>query len=299
MPPLLSPPQHPVVLKENRHCVFFCFDANYRVPALVAVLGALRHLAMRIDIVLFVPEDEAPRWQLLAQHLDEPGRLTRLLVLCCSTHRVPSAREAYGFKSKRKLSRTAFGRLYATRELQRRGYQRALYLDTDIAVLNDFTMLFSLPMVHALSAFSEPPKGQILEAIELHHITNGQYFNSGVMLFNLQHPDLEHLINGAIGYAEDVSVRLLYHDQCALNRMIRGHYHALPDKYNFFIRPGLTAPEYGDDTIILHFVDSPKPWEHHYPGLDAKSIWSTQWHITERYLQHLNINPAGWAQHRG
>jgi len=87
------------------------------------------------------------------------------------------------------------------------------------------------------------------------------YFNSGVLLFKFDDPELPAYIEEAIRVSEQEQERLVFQDQCALNIAFRGRVANLPRRYNFFLRPSRERNGFIEDGVILHFLDKPKPWD--------------------------------------
>lgn len=279
-------------MQKNKYAIFFCFDRAYRIPGLVAVMSVIRAVkegATKPDILIFLPHNEMPFWQGLAKTLAANTRYPKLVIICTTLTAIPASAEYYGFATPRRLPKIVFGRLFAVLELQRLGYARALYLDADTITFDDVTPLFFIhQMGHALSAILERGIGLVLQAIRMHKIANGKYFNSGVMLFDLKHPEILTLIEGAISSIGDPNVTLLFHDQCALNRAASGSFHVLSPRYNSFFLPGMKTPVDMHACAIVHFIDTPKPWDAKYRG-NGCLVWHQQWQRTSAELCGLGM----------
>jgi lipopolysaccharide biosynthesis glycosyltransferase len=102
---------------------------------------------------------------------------------------------------------------------------RALYLDSDIVVMGDISGMLHLdlsqyPLAAALDAFDASP-------LFKRKISLGQsvpYFNSGVMLLNLDRWRSENIGRRALDFAATNPQYIVYWDQCALNNIIRGNF---------------------------------------------------------------------------
>ncbi len=278
----------------GRNAIFFCFDRAYRTPGLVAIMSVIRSMSAcsaTPDIVLFLPENELGYWRGLAEQLAGCAAYPALITLRADVKGIPLSAERYGFDAVRRLPRIAFGRLFATLELQRRGYAKALYLDADTIAIEDVTPLFSVNQKgFPFSALQERSTELIRLAIKAHKIGNGKYFNSGVMLFDLHHPELMTIIQAAIACIGNPRVHLYFHDQCALNRAVCGHFQPLPGKYNLFLFPGKKPPSNFDTHVIVHFIDSPKPWDAKHKG-EGCLIWYQHWQRAANELCKLGVLP--------
>lgn len=157
---------------------------------------------------------------------------------------------------------TGYGRLLVKNYVPA---SKALYLDSDLIILGD---VLSISDIHfdgtILAAVYGCPVAYALEKDffikKLKWASTTPYFNSGVVLFNLdewRRQDVEQKWrNFAAKYAQD----LLSIDQTILNGICEGNFAQLPAKFNKPWYPGEEKPERVEDGII-HFVGSPKPWD--------------------------------------
>ncbi|WP_084478785.1 glycosyltransferase [Dickeya sp. NCPPB 3274] len=278
----------------SSHAIFFCADAEYTTPAIVA----LTSLAMQIehsenppDIYLFVPPELYPLWETAAQRLEDAFHNLTLRII--STVQVPldESRARYGFQTYgHMLSTTAYARIYASRYLHQLGIKRA-FLDADIIVQRPLQELLYTDMEGLpLAACHDRPDPMVKIAIKLHSIPNGRYFNSGVLLFDMQHPATLSIIENAIANSEQSDSQLIFHDQCALNKAVRGMYLALEDSYNRHLPPNGAFTEMYEEASIVHFVNTPKPWHMAYCG-DGSAIWSHYFHHAARIIGEECLPP--------
>ena len=103
---------------------------------------------------------------------------------------------------------------------------------------------------------------EIVIAAREHGMRPEAYFNSGVLSFDLSHPETVPCLDRAIQSTR--SARLFFHDQCALNLGFLGQVHYLPVSQNFFVPPGLAPADVDPGAAVLHYLDRPKPWEATY-----------------------------------
>jgi lipopolysaccharide biosynthesis glycosyltransferase len=275
----------------SKNAILLCVDKNYRIPALVTILGIIREIipcSSKPVIALFLPESEIEFWRKISLHLSSFPEFPSFSLIPENLHEIPKSREHFGFDTNKSLPVMTYGRLFAAQILMQRGYDKLLYLDADTVVLNDVTPLFSTHQLgYPVSGVIEWKVGKIQQAIKAHHIVNGKYFNSGVMLFDLKHPATEVIVRNAIEFVLNPNIHLLFHDQCALNKAVSGHFHPLPEKYNLFYTPGMVSRK-EEENVILHFIGSPKPWDIAYRGR-GKKIWYNQWLRALADLEKLNL----------
>ena len=62
--------------------------------------------------------------------------------------------------------------------------------------------------------------------------------------------------------------RLTFHDQCALNLAFSGRVASLPESFNHYVRPAI-ATSMGNDAVVAHYLERPKPWDALYPATNA------------------------------
>lgn len=276
----------------QNNVILFCFDTAYRIPALVAILGVIREFSSdrpKPVIAIFVPEHEIPFWEQIAFHFSTNSDPLTLLIIHENIPPLQKHREHYKHLSERKLPTMAYGRLFAIQHLLNEGYEKLLYLDSDIVVLHDITPVFALHQHgYPISAAIERPVGVVGKTVNTHNILNKKYFNSGVMLIDLKHVATKSIIDTAIAFILDPHIVLPFHDQCAINKAVQGHFHLLPHIYNTFLFPGAKPPKAG--TVILHFLDVPKPWEAAHRGGSGITIWRNQWLRAKADMENFAIS---------
>lgn len=272
--------------------ILFCFDGAYRVPALVAILGIIRELPSdrpKPVIALYIPVGEIPFWEKVTLQLINASTPVELRLIHEKIPQLQKNREHYKLLSDRKLPSIAYGRLFAIQLLLNEGYEKLLYLDSDIVVLGDVTPILSLNQLgYPISAVIERPIGIVGQTVNAHKILNKKYFNSGVMLIDLKHVAIKSIIDKAIDFILDPNTTLLFHDQCAINKAVQGYFHPLPEIYNFFLFPGAKPCPPGN--VILHFLDSPKPWEAAHRGGSGIAIWRNQWLRAKSDIKRLGLD---------
>jgi len=172
-----------------------------------------------------------------------------------------------------------FGDLTVTNSLTRATFYRlmipdlinekkVLYLDTDIVVNGSIAELYQEDISDSyLAAVIDP---YIIHREALKMKKDAKYFNSGVMLINVERWNKEGIGKRAIKFIRENSELLKHNDQCGLNAVINGQWKALPSKYNYFSvaenEKGKENPAFPFETyevnispVIIHYA-GPKPW---------------------------------------
>ena len=257
--------------------VLFCADRSYLAGVCVAVSSLLRH-----------NREAAPRFRLLVVSEDDAaelagdvlGALSHATGVPIETVRAETIlpdgsdlrlRAAYGlFIAGHRLSDAAYYRVFATRRLiDEVAGGRALYLDSDTCLAPGLEEILALDLGGApLAARRElpPHESPISAAARKLGLEPEDYFNSGVLLFDLAHPELAGLLDRAIEIAVEEHELLTFHDQCALNLAFRDRVATLDDAYNFYVRPRRPLELNGTQPIVWHFLEHYKPWNPLYTG---------------------------------
>jgi lipopolysaccharide biosynthesis glycosyltransferase len=146
-------------------------------------------------------------------------------------------------------------------------YRFALYLDSDIVVLDDIAKLFSLPDEgktfwaapdDGLASYGYTPDPSVFSVVP----NDVEYFNSGVLLIDLARWKARRLSEKAFSLLDRSSEQLLCPEQDALNVVGFTERSVLPRRWNFQVRgpEALSTLENPSPPGIVHFT-GPKPWE--------------------------------------
>ncbi len=141
--------------------------------------------------------------------------------------------------------------------------RRVLYLDCDTMVLEDISGLFETDLEgSAIAAVRDPNQlhlklGRDLRA-RRHLFTSAEpYFNSGVMLIDLQALAKANVTLFARELSTRVNTSELYFDQDLLNLIFVGAWKELDWRYNL---TGPRPPHTSLAPAILHYTRRPSPW---------------------------------------
>jgi lipopolysaccharide biosynthesis glycosyltransferase len=159
--------------------------------------------------------------------------------------------------------RTVYGRLLIPDRIDA---ARALYLDADLAVCLDV-----LDLDRDVAFQGEPlaaVNGCTVEwTIDQHFLRehagltpDTPYFNSGVVLFDLEECRRRGAACTWRSFALAHRDRLVSHDQTVLNAYANGGFLQLPARYNTEWPASLPRP-LNVENAIVHFSGSPKPWD--------------------------------------
>ncbi|NLM42677.1 MAG: glycosyltransferase family 8 protein [Clostridiales bacterium] len=158
--------------------------------------------------------------------------------------------------------------------------ERILYIDPDTLIINPIKELYEIDLEEYLFAAAYHDKITVKEInrIRLYPYDIQAYYNSGVLLMNLdaqrQHIDE----NDIFAFVEENKSKLIMPDQDILNALYSKNIKSIDEKlYNYDVRfyryykimsGGLWDMDHViRNTVILHFCGKKKPWNKDYRGL--------------------------------
>ncbi len=158
-------------------------------------------------------------------------------------------------------------------------YEKIIYLDTDIIVRKDIHDLWNKNISqYSLAAVNSKLSKSYIRKYRKVGINPDNYFNSGVLFFNLERIQAENTT------ANDYFTMLVnnpgfeWPDQDVLNKYYSESVLLLSDDYNKFT--GLREKK-DYDNMILHFAGRVKPWNLYQGGAD------------KYYWKYLTLTPWG------
>ncbi|TDE32137.1 glycosyltransferase family 8 protein [Actinomadura sp. 6K520] len=278
-----------------------CVDDRYVLP-----------LCVLMTSLAAVPEHTALRVLLLHQDLSRTGQErvafhADRLGIELEVHPVQPARSA---PVSAWVSQAVYLRLEIGDTLGPRG--TVLYLDVDTLVLGDLNPLRLTPLEGAPLGAVRDPQNPVIGAgiafpgwAELGLPRGRDYFNSGVMLFDLAVCEQQGLFTAARRFLTDHGDQVRLWDQDALNFAAADQWRRLDRRWNTFaLSPLATQPGYrhhdaepyaplamllADEptAAVLHFAGPAKPWRDDYPPGRAREIY-------RRYLKTVE-----WSEFNG
>jgi lipopolysaccharide biosynthesis glycosyltransferase len=140
---------------------------------------------------------------------------------------------------------------------------KALYLDVDIVVVQRIDNLYGTEISNTFLAAVD--NRDIYNHHDLEMDISAKYFNSGVMLINLECWRTHDVKKKVIDFISRKSEVMQYHDQDGLNAVINGQWQELHPKYNLhtrllYIEPDSSIKEAMDKPVIIHYTGPSKPW---------------------------------------
>jgi len=142
---------------------------------------------------------------------------------------------------------------------------RLIYLDCDVLVFRDLSELFDLELAcgKVIAAVRDSETSSLAEdsriiADAMRLPAEGAYFNSGVMLINLDALRKQHFFQRSLEFLNTWSANYRFWDQSAINFLLHGQIHELPEHWNRASRR-FDAQRNNDLDCVLHYTAS-APW---------------------------------------
>ena len=241
--------------------VFFAADVAFMPVLEIALFSLLQHNRrhrLTVHLALAgVPEDRSARCMHIARHFN--AELIR--------HQVDPA-VLPPLPTNARIPAAAYFRLLIPR-LVGEPAGRILYLDCDLVVAADLGPLWATGLGGAVLAAVRDPDGDRTCRTALGLSVGHRYFNSGVLLIDLQAWRRERVTERSLDFLERFPDRAFhYHDQDALNACLDGRVAYLSPHWNFMPylkgtreHPENAAIELGRDSPgIVHFAGEQKAW---------------------------------------
>jgi lipopolysaccharide biosynthesis glycosyltransferase len=247
------------------------------------------------DVFIVCEEsDVAPGFALL-----DPALRNKIRLLCVDFSAFDRATPGRG-----RLSRAVFRRLFLDRILPG-SYERIVSIDSDMLIqrpglgrlaeidLGGAPIAAAYDMIFLMDFNG----GALARSFQAHRRSLGlsattPYFNAGLMAIDrVRWRDLD-LGERAIAALRATADRYPFLEQSALNELIAGGFAPLSPRYNFMGDFFLLDLEQIVDPIVLHFVNSPKPWDIDKWRGEARFAQAYQaWFETSPWPEYLTQAP--------
>lgn len=138
---------------------------------------------------------------------------------------------------------------------------KCLYIDADTLVLASLKGLLKFKMSDEFYLAAVEECGTFNRHLDLKMCPEARYFNSGVMLINLNSWRKNNVKESVVNFVRTFPDSIKFVDQCGLNSVVNGRWLHLSKTYNFqtaFIETEIQLPS--ESPAIIHFTGSMKPW---------------------------------------
>lgn len=304
-------PQHTQL--ETKSVVVVCAaDNNYAMPLAVVARSILENLNCNYQIQLFIIDDGITNTN--KRKIEKSLDLNR-----CQIEFIPSPdtslkkiKNVLNYLSESTpaelqhitASAAAYYRLFITELLPSR-IDRVIYLDCDLVVKDDLSKLWEADLdntyVLAVRDMWVPYVSSVagVPYQKLGIMADSKYFNSGVLLINLQKWRSDDITTKAIEYLKTYQHDIRAHDQDVLNGLFAGQWGELDPRWN--LTPAIIDlfPSWQDSPFseevyhqlikhpsIIHFATNRKPWNSRHTWFKSsffeyvdKTAWAG-WRLT-------------------
>ena len=208
-----------------------------------------------------------------------------------------------GYLVSERLTYTAYYRLLIPELLEKSNIKKAIYLDCDLLLNDDIKKLWEIELEgNVLGAIAETCAGcryvSSPRALKLYKELgipkNSKYFNSGVLLMDLEEWRRQEITLKVCKYLTENKEYVIYHDQDGLNAILWNSWKELPIDWNVMSYIFITEWEHQEVNMekklrekikkypkIIHFTGRKKPWKegcmHPYAAL------------YQQYVRELNM----------
>lgn len=169
---------------------------------------------------------------------------------------------------------------------------RILYLDCDMIVTGKLRPLWETELTDFAVAAVRDVLSYLPDTfVRLSLTPESGYFNSGLLLINVDYWRKENVFEKALRITEEKADVLLWHDQDILNVIFHNHWTALPYRWNVmntlmrtftFFSPAMICEidEEIRHRVVIHYTCAWKPW-----------IYPCDNPLCFEYYKYLNISP--------
>lgn len=223
-----------------------------------------------------------------------------------------------GFRVDGHIAPAAYARLFMGKWLPT-GIERVIYADGDLLAMTDISPLCEIDLQgRPMAAVQDPVAGLVGQSAQMMHwagwdIPNGtRIFNSGMMVVDLPRWRRDRLFERAVEVARCNVDRMRWHDQDALNYVIRGNYLELDPTWNVLpfvlYPPNCRDVVYDPDTVarciqepkIIHFGGTWRPWKgpgRHWRETEFyRYLYRTAWRNDVYCAPWMGRGKTGWTR---
>jgi lipopolysaccharide biosynthesis glycosyltransferase len=255
------------------------FDAGYAAHAAVVmstVADEMPETPLRFWLVAADDVDEATRSALTVAA--GPAATVSFLEVDLSRAALPISHAAH----LQYISAAMFLRLLIAEALPG-GVDRLLYLDSDVLCTGSLAPLLEVDLAGApLGAVRDAYTRRLVDMGGLPGLTGyrdldpqAMYFNSGVLLMDVQRWKELDVTGRALDYVVRHGHEARYPDQDALNYALYGNWVRLSSRFNHMLS-GRLEPAFGgklSDASLLHLAGPIKPWHPGFPDCARRQLY--------------------------
>jgi lipopolysaccharide biosynthesis glycosyltransferase len=173
-------------------------------------------------------------------------------------------------------------------------YERAIYLDADSCVLTDIAELYEQDL-HGQYLGAVVDKFAQMQQLTIDYVTQvlglsvDRYFNSGMLLMDLQKLRAAHFVDEFLHFLNTYHVKAMAADQDYLNTICQRRFMQLDDRWNTLPPVSSGAPLLKQPGIV-HYCFNSKPW--HYQNIPYEEYFWQYAKPTPYYQEFLTERAA-------
>ncbi|MEA5582715.1 glycosyltransferase family 8 protein [Nodularia harveyana UHCC-0300] len=229
--------------------VLFCFDGKYEQHFGAAVTSLILNNLDNLQTVHIITKKITSNFQEKIHQLKTKAKIDFLI------YEVEDA-EVEHLKVSQHISSAAYYRLLAA-EILPNNIDKILYLDSDLIVNGSILELYNYDISDYIVAANGKKVVTTKKRLELN---SNYYFNSGVMLINLKTWRNLNIGKISIQLIRNHPEIIKLWDQDALNKVIDGQFLNVDQKWNSLVDLYSRNSQVNEQSIIIHFIGSLKPW---------------------------------------
>ncbi|MDF7671508.1 glycosyltransferase [Orbaceae bacterium ESL0721] len=246
------------VISENKVLhILLCFDDNYALPAGIAIMSVIKNNPQQVvHFHLFTHNVSAVNRQKLCSIKSDNLLLTEYVIN--NQFQIDS-------QNTTQFPISACVRLIAPLVLKNTT-NRLLYIDSDTLCKSSLDKVFNIELDNAIVAAVADLEEMQISQCSKYNIIFGSYFNSGVMLLNIDLWCQNEITQRTLQFLNN-GEKFNYPDQDVLNIVVGDKRVIIEKKYNHFVA---LSPNRNDDatvsqdTVFIHYVTKNKPWHQPY-----------------------------------
>lgn len=270
---------------ESRTAVYFCVDKKFFPFALFVADQIARKYPQREFDLCLISAEQLPQHALLAQH-----NIRQI--------QIDASAWAKLLPSDDRISFAAYLRIMAP-SLLASDYDRMLYLDADIFYQRgDLNRLLQLDIqgravgaVRDMVQLRKPDR--VPEDFKPFGLPFGKYFNSGVLLIDVKAWMSQKVTENALDFAAKNALKLMAHDQTALNVTLRDNWAELSLNWNYEYSHQTMYFMGFFDVCFVHFIGRRKPFNHRYGGFSRRFTEEYRLFFSDHFPEKASLAQNG------
>lgn len=244
--------------------ILFCFDKNYEQHFGVAITSLLLNNPKTIKRIHLVTKNNSQNFLNKIEKLKAKTQAKFFIYK-------PQDKDLKNPKVSAHISIAAYYRLLAP-ELLPKELNRVLYLDSDLVVQGSIETLYNLDIsnyvlaAHAGGKMGSGTKNRL-------QLSGDFYFNSGVMLINLDAWRTNNISVKCIQFLQKYPEMIKLWDQDALNKIVDGKFLNIDFIWNSLVDLNSGRKRVSSQSVIVHFTGKLKPWHSWCLKSDKEIYW--------------------------